>query len=112
MPSIFVGDGFDLDTTLPAFLGFPAIRFKYRPALPERVYEYLHACRGSGSQHFDATVKLLAEHLIEWDATDRNGNRLPPDERTLRGVAHPVLERLAEYVTSYTPAQREADRKN
>ncbi len=112
MPSIFIDDGFTLDAELPPKHGFPAIRFKYRLATPEKVYAYLREPKLTGVQFAQAAVKLLAEHLVEWDAKDNTGNAVPINERLLARVAHPVLERLLEHVTGYGPDAREADLKN
>jgi hypothetical protein len=111
MPSIFIDDGFTLDGELPAKHGFPTIRFKYRLAVPEKVYAYLAEPR-NGQQRASAAARLLAEHLVEWDARDNAGNAVPINERVFYRVPHSVLERLLEHVTGYGPDAREADLKN
>lgn len=113
MPSIFINDGLTLDATIEARPGLhPALRVKYRPALPEKVNGYLKELRLSGKAHTDAGVDLLAEHLVSWDAKDDAGNEVPISPRVLRRIYQPLLERLLDLVTTYSAPQREADLGN
>ena len=111
MPAIYLDDGYTLDGLVPARLGYPPVRFKYRPALPEKVYAFTREPRPA-SQHIDAVVTLLAEHLVSWDVKGRDGNLLPVTAHVLRRIAVPVLEAMLDHVTGYTAEQRAADLGN
>lgn len=112
MPCVFIDDGFTLDGCLEPRHGFPSVRFTYRLAHPEKVYSYLREPRSTGRQFMEAASKMLAEHLVSWDITDRAGNAVPISETTLRRIAHPVLEQMLDTVTGYGPEVREVDVKN
>lgn len=112
MPSILIDDGFTLDGEIEPRFGFPAVKFKYRMAMPGKVYAYLTEPKLTGEERAAAAAKLLAEHLVEWDAKTNHGAFIPINEINLRRVAHPVLERLLDHVTGYGQKQREEDVKN
>lgn len=114
MPSIFIDDGFTLSGEVEAQHGFPAVKFKYRLAHPEKVYAFTTEQKPTGKQRHAAICRMLAEQLVEWDATTPDGNAVPISEMILHRVAHPILERMMDHVLGYGPdySQREQDEKN
>ena len=111
---LLIDDGFTLDGTIPGQGPWPTITFKYRPALPERVYEFLKNTKaaGSGKKHQEEVSKLLTEQLVSWDVTDAKDEATPITAAILRRVPHPLLVKLVDHVTGYGEAQGEVDRKN
>lgn len=112
MPAQLIFDGYTWDHVIPARRGWPAVTFRYRPALPEAVYDYLAAPSLTGKQRLDAAVKLLAAHVVSWDLTDAKGESTPVTPENLRRVPYPVIQGFLDAVTSYGPEQQAADLGN
>ena len=113
MVSAYIADGYTLSGKIPALANvWPEVRFTYRPALPERVYDYLRQARDSGKAQMGAIVKLLTEHLVSWSVEDEVGNERPITGEVLRRLHAPIIDRLVDAICSYTPAEAEADAKN
>ena len=111
MARVLIRDGYTFEGDVPAQGPWPAIHVRYRPAMPEEVSDYLIADRRTGKAKLDATVKLLAKHVLGWDITD-DGHATKPDADTLRRLPYPILEDLVNLVCGYTGTQQEADEKN
>ncbi len=104
---IKVRDGFTLKGRVPPLAGVhDGLLFDYRPALPERVAEYLQAAKPTARKTIDAIVSLLVDHVVVWEEDG------PVTETALRETYHGVLVQMVDYVTGYTPAELEADLKN
>lgn len=110
--SIFIHDGYTLKGVIPAKGPRPALTFHYRPALAEQVREHHHAVNGTPAAAFEATISLLAKHVISWDATDREGKPTAVKSETLRRVWHDVLVAMVERVCGYTFDEQQADAGN
>lgn len=107
MASIFIADGYTLNGRIEGLRGvYPPLKFKYRPALPARVYTYMQEGVANGEAKTKAVVDLLAEHLVSWDVAEEIS------ERNLRRVYQPLLFQLVEHVTGYASVDAEADAKN
>ncbi len=109
---LLIHDGYTLEDTLPKRGRYPAVVFRYRPALAEAVYEYRRASRDGGKEEARATVKLLKDHLVSWDVTDDKDVTVPITPEALAKVPERVQQWLVNYVTGYGPDQQEADVKN
>lgn len=112
MRTLLIDDGCTLDGQVPAQGGVPAVSFRYRPALPEAVYEYTRAQKANGRQELKAVVDLLSAHVISWDVVDAKGDHMPVTADTLRRVPHRVQQRMVDLVTGYGPEQMGADAGN
>lgn len=105
-------DGYTLTATTKATLtspsgavladNLPVVEFKYRPALPAALAEwrYQFARAGSGKAELDATVKMLAAHLVSWDVTS-GGGPAPLTADALARVPEPILNQIIDAVTSW-----------
>ena len=116
-------DGYTFRGTLKAE-GKPPLGFAYRPALPEKVYQYRMAVRAAetGEQHFAAVATLLGAHVLRWDVKERGANGQPvplafsagalerPEVRRALGTDY--LDQMVNYVTGYTAGQWDSDAKN
>jgi hypothetical protein len=112
---LLIQDGYTLDFTLPARGRRPTVTGRYRPALAEAIYEYMRVRsnpRSTGKEILDATVKVLADHLVSWDAAGADGQTVPASAEHLRRVPYLALEELVNVVTGYTEEQQAADVKN
>jgi hypothetical protein len=113
MPLSIINDGYTLDGKLPARGPWPEVKFRYRPALAEDVYEHLNAMRqASGRQQAKAAVDLLGKYLMSWDIEDAKGEVAPVTVENLRRLPQPILAGLVDHVLGYGEAQHEADAKN
>jgi hypothetical protein len=110
MPALLIHDGYTLDATVRG------LAVRYRPALPEAVFEYRRGLRGDAAAEAKATTHLLKEHLVGWDAQLRGGDGVVRDAdlsaENLRRLPPPLLEGLVDLVCGYGPAQQAADQKN
>lgn len=90
------------------------IGFKYRPALPERAYEYGLASKRTGQEKTTETVALLGEHLVGINGVvDENGKSvLKITEDVLRRLPQPFLERALDCICGYTYEELADDLKN
>lgn len=112
MPLLLIDDGCTEDGIVPATPRTPEVRFRYRPALPEAVYGFLGAPRGSGKQSLAAVVAILSAHLVSWDVADASGATVPVTPEALAKVPHRVLGKLADAVMGYDADKQEADAGN
>lgn len=109
MPGIVIDDGYTLsDETKPADKDgnpLPTLKFQYRPAMPEAIYtfEFESAMAKSGSEQLDAAAKLLAAHLVSWDATTAAGTSAPLNANTVRLLPPPVLRQVITAVVTWLP---------
>ena len=100
--SLLINDGFTLDGLIQATPGLhEAVRFKYRPALPERVAAYFLEKSSATAKPLAAEIKLLKEQMVEWDASDGT-TPLPLDDRIFRRVYYPALQVLVQHVIGYS----------
>jgi hypothetical protein len=97
---LLIPDGCTRDETIPTADGLPAVRVRFRPALPEAYNEFLYP-RPSGKEVEKATLALLTEHLVSWDVRDKKGNLVPLDEAALRRVPWKVRNQMVNLVLSY-----------
>ena len=89
---------------------------KYRPAMPEAVWEYQDATT-AGKKRMPAAVKLLlgggTDPLIrEWDLKDKNDVPIPISEAAIKKIPAPMLDRLLNIVSGYALEETEGDGKN
>lgn len=113
MPSVIM-DGYTFDGTVPAIPRlYDAINFRYRPALPVDVYAYRRSSgKGTPAQELQNDAEFVAEHLIEWDVTDRNGAAVKPTADVLKRIYNSALLTIINHITGYTSPQKEASEKN
>ena len=112
MPLLLIDDGCTEDGVVPATPRTPEVRFRYRPALPEAVYGFLGAPRGSGKQSLAAVVGLLSAHLVSWDVVDARDETVAITPEALGKVPHRVLGKMADAVMGYDADRQEADAGN
>lgn len=113
MPALLIHDGYTLDGTIKARGPWPALKFRYRPALPEDACEYLHQTRNlAGKAQIKPICDLLGAHLVSWDVADLKGEVQPIKPELLRRLPHPYLTALVDHVLGYGEAEQEGDVKN
>lgn len=112
MASIIIRDGFTMAGAIPARGPYPALNFRYRPALPEDVYEFLEAKKNTGKARLAATVALIHKYLISWDVVDDAGEQVVAKPEVLRVVPQWYLEKIIDRVCGYTVEDESADLKN
>jgi hypothetical protein len=113
--SVLIFDGYNLDGKIPARPGhWPEIKFRYRPALAEELWEFHRTEEASGEQRMKATAKFLMDHLISWDITVAGGNEtVPITAANLRRVPAQILARFIDHVAGYVErGEAETDAKN
>lgn len=75
MSSLLI-DGYTLDREIPARGRLPALKFRYRPSLPDAAEEFrIRKGQGrSGKDRVAVETKFILDHLISWDAKGSDGN--------------------------------------
>lgn len=111
--SASINDGCTLDATIPARGIWPAVAFRYRPALPDAVSDFLRTPK-NGKQAFDILVAFLRKYVVSWDVVDKNGRAVDIGDKGegFRTLAHPYIEAITEYVTGYNGDAAEVAEKN
>lgn len=112
MPRLSLNDGYTLDGTAD-HAGY-TLTYAYRPALPDAIEAWRHAVRGagSGSAEVEATAKLVRDHLVSWDLTDKDGKPAPLSVDVVRRLPEPFLNAVLKAVTTWAGPKMEADAKN
>ncbi len=109
---VLIHDGYTLDGKTPPMGHAPEVSFRYRPALPEQVYEYQRATRNSGKEELRIVVDFLIKHLVSWDVVDKSGETVPVTPETLRKVPYRILQKFLDFVTGYDILEQGQDAKN
>jgi hypothetical protein len=108
MPSCLIDDGYTFSGQVEPIGPWPAVAFRFRPALADRVQQYLDDC-GRAKGRADAIVALLKDHVVSWDVEDALGKPVAVTDVNLRRIPFHVRERLADAVCGYSGG---ADEKN
>ncbi len=112
MEPIFIDDGMTREGFVPASPRLHgALRFTYRPALPETRFIFLKAPDDGGKAYTDRVVTLLEKHLVEWSAK-KGEQPVPILGNNLRRLHPGILTRVLDQVLGYAPAEQEDDEKN
>lgn len=99
----FIPDGYTEGAYISEFSNVhEAVRFKFRPVLPEAVRALMH-------NYFDKTAKTqgdivdqtLMRQLVEWDLCDHEGTTLQINIPNLRRIKKPLKDRLFNIVTGF-----------
>lgn len=113
MSCLLIRDGYTLDGKIPGKGARPALCFRYRPALAEDTYEYLHQTRLTpGKGQVKVAAKFLADHLVGWDVKNDKGEVEPHTPENIRRLPPPVLSAMLDIVMGYSEVEQEADAKN
>lgn len=113
MARLSLDDGYTLKSetkeTYETCAGLPVVSFQYRPALPAALTDWRYALRmaRSGKDEYEATLKLLTDHLVSWDIEDA-GKTAPITTETLRRVPEPILAQLITTITAWAPKSAES----
>lgn len=108
-----LNDGYTLEGKVPAFGTLPELNFRFRPALPDTVYEFLRSPRGSGKDEAKAVVELLGKHVVGWDVKEKeDGETIPVSPDALKRLPHRYQQRMVDIVTGYAPDEQAKDVKN
>ncbi len=110
--AFLIHDGYTLEGVVPALGSTPELKFRYRPALPEAVYEFGRAAKLNGKQEMAAVIALLVAHLVDWNVTNQDGAVVPINAESLKRVSHRAQQRMVDVVTGYTADEQGADAKN
>ena len=99
--------------------GFGFVRFKYRRALPEAVYDYqsrAHRLDASGRERMVAIETLLfpgpVSRLVEWDVVNERDEQVQPSREALRMVPASFINRICDCVCSYAGPEKAEFEKN
>ncbi len=105
---VLILDGFTLTGRFPAQHGHPSFTFRYRPALPERVFEHYQKLGNSltSREKIDAIASLLVEHVVDWDVLKQSPGRAPEKvdpgkPETYFKVPHVALDYMVQSVIGY-----------
>jgi hypothetical protein len=102
---VIIRDGYVLTGLFPGGNGHPPVSFKYRPAVPEKVYEYQQSVPREPKARVEAVIKLLLDHVSSWDAEilgkDGKVARAPLDGATLQRTPAPILGFMLDCVCGY-----------
>ena len=109
--ALLIDDGMVFKGEVAAEKGLPAVRFRYRPACSERVFEFYHPSN-SGKESFKETTKLLRDHLVSWDVKGKDDATIPIDEKAVAKLPFSTLNRIASIIVSYSGEEELADAKN
>lgn len=126
-----IDDGYVMVATVKNDDGnFPPVVVRYRPALPEAVYEYrLQMARANtGVEVMNAKVAILHSHVVGWSGVTRRsptgpvpvewfgpqGDRLGvlADVSVRRGLGADYLDQMVNLVCQFTPGRWEEETKN
>lgn len=112
-----INDGMTLEADLAALGAWDAMTYRFRPALPEQVAEYLRGQQSGTKKPFDATILFLfgnpTNHgIVSWDLKDAKGEMVPVGPHTLRRLPYARIQALVDSVCGYNAEARETDSKN
>ncbi len=110
---LIIADGYTLDGTIPARGPWPAVKFRYRPALYEETCEFFYRreqARGKGEGK--VVADFLHQHLTGWDVRDAQNEVAPFTPTNIRIVPPHVTTGILEHVLGYGTTEQEADIKN
>lgn len=99
-----INDGYTLKGKIEGRPGlYPEIHFTYRPAVPPRVQQYIAASKGNADAAFANDIKMLVEHLREWDLKDSDGLPVPLDEKVfrIRPGFYPAIGGFLDFICGY-----------
>jgi len=101
-----------MEGIIPAKPGlYPAVRFRYRVALPDEVDQLFLFPAKSGRENTAAVAKLLKAHLESWDVPRACGDGPEPiTEDTLRRLHYTARQTILDFVTGHR-ALEEQDRQ-
>ena len=110
MAFIIIRDGYTEEDEFPGKHWIPAFRFKYRPALPQRVYEYLKTAKPSGKETMRENVALVKEHLISWEVENEKGEMMSVmDDSVYARLPSVCLDYMVDCICSYGPSRANDD---
>ena len=130
MARVLIRDGYTVEDKFRSKLfNLPEVVFKYRPALPEKVFDFMMARKETGRDQLRHIAEMLKYHLVSWDIEDdveeqvlnpdtgvqekvKRVDVVPISIDNLKRVPKPILEYIVDAVCGYTPAKAEADEKN
>jgi hypothetical protein len=108
--SFIIRDGWTEEDTFPGSHWIDPLKFKYRPCLTMRFYEYQEAEKDTSKKLFNANIKLIQEHLVSWDVTDKNGVELPfTDDKIWTRIPHQIITYMRDCITGYGPNRPKKD---
>jgi hypothetical protein len=97
--SHLIDDGYDYQGYIAERPGIhPALRFRYRPALPEEREE---VTRHTGRSFILEVTDLLGGKLTAWEIRDRQGKPRPVSGDTLRRVQPELLQAIIGIVLGW-----------
>jgi hypothetical protein len=87
----------------------PVVKFEYRPALPEALYQYRwkYNRANSGKEQLDALAQFVTDHLVSWDVLHGGGPAAIAFER-VRSVPEPILDQIFAEIAKWGPKEGDA----
>lgn len=112
MVAPLIHDGYVFTGTVEPVGPFDGFRFRYRPALPEEVMEFLYQRdQVQGRAQMKPTVEFLAKHLVGWDIKDKEEiTPVTPDALRRLHFAHQT--QLLDHIMGYAKSEAAEDAKN
>lgn len=118
-----IDDGYTLVGVLQDSAGeLPKVEVRYRPALPEVLYDYRLKDRTTGQAQLNAVIEILDSHVESWSGVFRRSPTGPVPVKWAKGLlAEPAVRRAigANYidqmfnlVVGFTPGRWEEELKN
>ena len=95
-------DGYTITATI-TIKPWPTITFNYRPALPDKVNDWIVAGKLTGKERTNAAMKLLTDNLVSWDVKARaeDADTVPCLEANWRKLPFPILDKLIDHVAGF-----------
>ena len=107
-----INDGYELDAEIPPQNGYDGFSIRYRPALPEAVFDYYEKMGRSqtGKEKIKIAIDLFKTYIRSWTIIDDKDVGLPVSEENIRKLPHCHYNILVDLITGYRSWN--ADAKN
>ncbi|QDT41061.1 hypothetical protein Pan241w_11200 [Gimesia alba] len=111
MSRAFIPDGYTEDGFIAESKGVhEAVRFKFRPVLPEAVRALMHNFyEKTAKAQSDIVNETLKRQLVEWDLCDLSDTPLKITTSNLCRIKKPLKDRLFNIVTCYEGSDDDQD---
>ncbi len=103
----FIDDGMTLSADVAPRPGVhPGFKFRYRPALTLRAYEWREADKSTPAKTLEADVKLLKDQIVDWTIPE------PLDLANLKRLPMPDIQTMCFNVMRYFNSEQTESEKN
>ena len=108
-----IEDGYTQKAYIAPAMGFPAIRFSYRPTSRHQLNGYFDKIEGKSRVQIGAIeAQEIANKLVDWNLTDDSGNLWPHNPGNLLKLWTPLYNRIASIVLHGSESDPDPDAKS